>query len=82
MGRINPPKRVAESIKQKLSKTLAKMCKEGVIEEVERPRGWSSNINIVEKPDKALRICLDPVELNKVIIRDLFLIPTLEEVKK
>jgi len=52
------------------------MCKLGVIFEVKRPMGWSSNIVIVEKQDKSLRICLNPVALNKVIIRDKFLIPT------
>lgn len=36
-------------------------------------------IVIVEKQDKPLRICLDLTELNEVIIRDQFLIPTLEE---
>jgi len=33
---------------------------------------------IVEEPNKTLRICLHPLELNKVIIRDAFLIPILE----
>jgi len=35
----------------------------------------------VEKQDKSLRIFLDHVELNKVIIRDQFLIPTLDELR-
>jgi len=46
-GILNPPRRVAESIKKELSKTLSDMRK-GVIVEVERPKGWSSNVVIVE----------------------------------
>lgn len=64
---INPPRLVAESIKNELSKTLVEMCKEGVIVEVERPRDWSSNVVIAEKPNKTLRNCLDLIELNKII---------------
>jgi len=79
--RLNPPRRVPESIKEELKNTLSEMCKLEVIVKVERPMSWSSNLVIVEKQDKSLRVCLDPVELNKVIIRDQFLIPTLEELR-
>ncbi|XP_060854871.1 uncharacterized protein K02A2.6-like [Metopolophium dirhodum] len=79
--RLNPPRRVPESIKEELKNTLSEMCELDVIVKVERPMSWSSNLVIVEKRDKSLRVCLDPVELNKVIIRDQFLIPTLEELR-
>lgn len=39
-----------------------------------------NNLVIVQKPDLLLRICLDPQELNKCLVRIKFLIPTLEEI--
>ena len=39
---------------------------------------WISNVVVATKPGK-IRICLDPQELNKVIQRPKYLIPTLEE---
>lgn len=80
-GWINPPRRVPESIRNELKKTLDIMTKDGVIVPVDRPGKWSSNIVIVEKPNKKLRICLDPLELNKVIIREHHLIPTMDEIR-
>lgn len=44
------------------------------------PTGWVTNLVIIEKPNKLVRVCLDPINLNKVIIRDYSLIPTLEEI--
>lgn len=48
---------------------------------MERPQKFLTNIVIVEKSNKNLRICLDPMNLNKVIIRNYFLIPTLDEIR-
>jgi len=60
---------------------IIEMCGLDVIARVEKPQGWSSNIVIVEKHNKPLRICLDPTELNKVLIRDQCLIPIMEELR-
>lgn len=35
----------------------------------------------MEKPDSSLRICLDPQNLNKYILRNYYHIPTLEEIR-
>ena len=42
------------------------------------PTEWVSNMIVVAKPKK-IRICLDPQELNKVIQRPKYQMPTLEE---
>ncbi|KAF0746075.1 Uncharacterized protein FWK35_00029599, partial [Aphis craccivora] len=52
-----------------------------IIEKVAEPKKWSSNLVIVQKPDKTLRLCLDPKELNKVIKRDYLLIPTFSDIR-
>jgi hypothetical protein len=35
---------------------------------------------VVEKPNRSLRLCLDPQALNKYIVKDSFLIPTYDEI--
>lgn len=51
----------------------------GIIEKVESPTSWCNNLVIVEKPDKSLRLCLDPKELNESIMRENYQIPSPEE---
>ncbi|KAJ8885043.1 hypothetical protein PR048_011239 [Dryococelus australis] len=42
---------------------------------------WASSIIVIEKPSGKLRICLDPLYLNKAIIRPRFPMPDFEDVK-
>jgi hypothetical protein len=65
----------------KLKSTLAELSQLKVIEKVDKPHNWVSNLVIVEKNDKTLRLCLDPQSLNSALISEPFLIPTIEEIK-
>lgn len=76
-----PPRRVPFKITDKLKETLEAMCELKVIEKYEQPSEWQSNIIIIEKPDKSIRVCLDPREINKYIVRERFEIPTIEQIK-
>ena len=40
------------------------------------PTEWISNLVVIEKKDKSLRLCLDPRPLNAAILRELYDIPT------
>ena len=51
-----------------------------IITPVTRPTEWVSSITYPTKPDGSLRICLDPCNLNKAIIREHYKAPTLEEI--
>uniref|UniRef100_A0A2A4J5K1 RNA-directed DNA polymerase n=1 Tax=Heliothis virescens TaxID=7102 RepID=A0A2A4J5K1_HELVI len=64
----------------RLAAKLESLVDQQIIEKVEQPDSFVSNLVIIEKVDKTLRICLDPKELNKVLIRNYHLIPTLEEI--
>jgi len=57
------------------------LCEKKIIDKSEEPSGWQNNLVLIEKPDKSLRMCLDPKDLNKCIIRERVEIPTLEEVR-
>ncbi|KAF0723562.1 Uncharacterized protein FWK35_00028038 [Aphis craccivora] len=46
----------------------------------DKPTDWLNNIVIIEKPDKSLRLCLDPQHLNKNIVEENYPIPTLDEI--
>jgi len=80
-GIIKPPRRVPQTVLEKLKKELDSLLVSGIIKTVEEPKQWSSNIVIVHKADGSLRLCLDPQELNKVIIREYILIPTLDDIR-
>ena len=51
-----------------------------IIAPVTRPTEWVLLLTYPKKPDGSLRICLDPQNLNKAIIREHYKAPSLEEV--
>lgn len=77
---VRPPRRVPQALMERLAAKLKSLEDQQIIEKVEHPESFVSNMVIVEKVDKNLRICLDPQELNNVLIRNYHLIPTLEEI--
>lgn len=52
------------------------MEKMNVIQKINEPMDWVSSLVIVQKKNDALRICLDPRDLNKVVKRERFKLPT------
>lgn len=77
---IMPERRVALAIRPKLKKELNRLEDLGVIAPVTKPTQRVSQICIARKKDSEMRICLDPLELNKCLIRERFTLPVLEEV--
>ena len=45
----------------------------------EKPTPWVNIITTIYKPDGSLRICLDPTDLNKGVMREHVAIPAPEE---
>lgn len=75
-----PSRRVPLKIRSKLKETLDALVSRDIIEPVDEPCEWVSHMIAVEKPDKSLRVCIDPVELNKNLVREYYTIPTLEDI--
>lgn len=48
------------------------MVKLDIIKLCENVTEWQSNLVIIEKPDGTLRLCIDPREVNKYIVRDMY----------
>lgn len=78
--KIHAPRRVPFALKEPLQEKLNEMVKMGVIKKVNCPTEWVSSTVIVKKPDNTIRVCLDPTDLNKAIIRPIYPLPTIEEV--
>ncbi|XP_008179138.1 uncharacterized protein K02A2.6-like [Acyrthosiphon pisum] len=75
-------RKIPFSLEEPLKKELNKLCDLQIIEKVEEFTEWVHPIVIAKKPNGAIRICLDPQNLNKVIQREYFQIPTVEEILK
>ena len=67
-------------LKDKVKDELNRMEKMLVIKTVEEPTKWVNPIVIVRKSNGYVRICLDPVDLNKAVEREHYPSKTVEEV--
>ena len=77
--KIHSPRRIPLQLKEALKSELGKL--EGtIIRKMEKPTDWVSNLVVVRKPNGKLRICLDPHDLNKAIMRPHYPLPTLEQI--
>lgn len=65
-----PPRAVPQSILPKLKSELDQLEKQGIIRPCPETTEWVHNIVTVVKKDGSLRICLDPRNLNKYLIRN------------
>ena len=72
--------KVPINYKEEIEKTLKEMEQLQIITPVTRPTEWFSSITYPTKPDGSLRICPDPHNLNKAIIREHYKAPILEEI--
>ena len=77
---IQPPKRVPFALQAKFKEELDRLESLGVIEKVTKPTQWVNSLVLVRKADGSLRICLDPVDLNRAIERPHYPIPLFDEV--
>lgn len=78
--RIVPYRRVPLSVKDRYELKLKSLIDQKVLDYVNKPTDWTNHVVVIEKPNKSLRICLDPQNLNKNIKDEQFPIPTLNEI--
>jgi hypothetical protein len=76
---IHAARRVPLSLHKKLRQSLDKLVEGGIIEKVQKPTDWVSNLVIIESTDGSLRLCLDPSDLNMAIKREIYMIPRADE---
>ena len=73
-------RKVPIEYKEQIEKALQQMEDLKIITLVTIPTEWVSSITYPRKPGGTLCICLDPRDLNKVIIREHYKAPMLEEI--
>lgn len=74
-----PPNRIALKLEEKVKEKLIEMEKQNIISRSLEPSSWVSKLVVVEKPNKSVRLCLDPQSLNTSIVQDYFIIPTFND---
>ena len=78
-----PARKVPSALHEKFKQEIDLMVKASILTEVtpEMPTPkWLNSFVIVKKPNGNLRICLDPMDLNKHIIRPICNVRVLEEI--
>jgi len=65
-------------MREEVNKIIEDMRKQGVIEESQCP--WISPAVLVKKKDRTIRFCVDYRKLNTKTIKDLFLLPRIDDI--
>ena len=78
---VHPPRKVPIAIKPQLKEELELLHKLGILAPVTEPTPWVSSIAVVKKPNGTLRICIDPKDLNKVLKRSHYPLPSMKRVR-
>ena len=76
---VHLPRKVPVALRDRLKEELDKLVREKVITPVTEPTNWVSSLVLVNKPEK-LRICIDPQDLNRALLRAHYPLPTIEDV--
>ena len=76
----HPPRAVPEKKKAAYKEELERLCSSGIIEPVQGHTDWINGVVPVSKPDRSIRLCLDPKDLNKSIKRNQYCSKTIDEV--
>ena len=75
---VHPPRKVPVALRDRLKEELDKLVREKVITPVTEPTNWVSSLVLVNKPEK-LRICIDPQDLNRALLRAHYPLPTIDD---
>ena len=67
---IMPNRKIPVAMHQPLKDELQRLVKLKVITQVDEPTEWVSQSVITLKKNGKVRLCLDPQELNKVLLRE------------
>jgi len=73
-------RRIPIALVPKVKKKLESMERNGIIVKRDEPTAWVNAMHIVEKKDGSIRLCIDPRELNKAIMREHYQVPTFDDV--
>ena len=76
---VHPPRKVPVALKIQLKEELERLEDLGILARVTEPTPWVSSMVLVRKPNGKLRICIDPKDINKILKRSHYPMPTIEQ---
>ena len=77
---VHVPRKVPVPQRTKVVEELKRMEKLGVIVRQEAPTEWVNSLVVVQKPTGAVRLCIDPRDINLAIKRPHYPMKTIDEV--
>ena len=77
---MRPLRHALEALKEALRKELDSLVTQGILAKVTEATDWVNSLVCVTKSNSALRLYLDPKDLNRVIKRPHYFTPTLEDI--
>ena len=76
---IHVPRKCPIHLRDEIEEELKTMESQGIIRKVSELTEWVSSIVYIRKKNGKLRLCLDPKDLNRAIMRCHYKTPTMEE---
>lgn len=73
------PRRVPIPLKSKLKAELEQMVDANVIVPISEATDWCSPIVVASKKNGSIRLCVDYTELNKFVVREKMILPSVDE---
>ncbi len=77
---VMPDRRIPLSVRPQLKDEIDDLVSRGIIAPVDEPTPWVSQVVVTMKKSGKLRVCIDPRELNKALLREHYTLPILEDV--
>ena len=77
---VHAPRKMPVPQREKVIEELKRMGKLGVIVRQEEPTDWVNSLVVVQKPNGAVRLCIDPRDLNAAMERSHYPMKTVDEV--
>ncbi|XP_037528548.1 uncharacterized protein LOC119405791 [Rhipicephalus sanguineus] len=77
---LSVPRRIPIPLLEVVRRELDKLESAGVIRRIDKPTPWCSGLVVVRKDDGSYRLCVDLTQLNKVVLRERHILPTVEQV--
>ena len=67
---VHPPRKLPAALRDRVLAELNDMETKGIIQPVTEPTAWVNSMVVNEKRTGKLRICIDPRDLNKALLRE------------
>ncbi|KAK3098150.1 hypothetical protein FSP39_016659 [Pinctada imbricata] len=77
---VHAPRPVPVAMRDQVKRELDNLVRCGIIASVTEPTEWVSSMVCVRKKNGRVRICLDPTDLNKAVLREHFPMNSIEDI--